>query len=208
MGAKLMAVLAEGAQGRVCLSANADMEAIARKADPTWKPDVEFFQQALGFRVGNYGMTKWSDLFTPRQLVALTTFGDLIAEAKAKNARDALAAGTTRRLQILGRRWHRSNAYSQAVSIYLGCALSRLATYKNTICHWNIKGGSVAQIFARQAISMSWDYMEVNPLEKMSGNWAGGIEWVSDVLNKFDSAMVVGALNNLDASKQDFLQGS
>ena len=54
---------------------------------------------------------------------------------------------------------------------------------------------------------MSWDYMEVNPLEKMSGNWAGGIEWVSDVLNQFDSAMVVGAAQQLDASKQELSTG-
>jgi putative DNA methylase len=96
-----------------------------------------------------------------------------------------------------------ATAYSQAVSVYLGCALSRLATYANTICHWNIKGGSVGQIFARQAISMSWDYIEVNPLEKMSGNWAGGVEWVSGVLSEFNSAMVMGAVQQLDASKQE-----
>ena len=54
-----------------------------------FKPDVEFFQQALGFRVGNYGMTKWSDLFTPRQLVALTTFCDLVQEAGERAQRAA-----------------------------------------------------------------------------------------------------------------------
>ena len=51
-------------------------------ARPEWTPDVSFYQQALGFRVGNYGMTKWSDLFTCRQIVALTTFCDLISEAR------------------------------------------------------------------------------------------------------------------------------
>jgi putative DNA methylase len=174
MGAKLMAVFAEGPQGRVCLSPTPTMEACAREAEPTWQPDIEFLQQALGFRVGNYGMTKWSDLFTPRQLVALTTFSDLITEARAKVLQDALAARLPDDSKSLAMGGVGANAYSQAVSIYLGCVLSRLATYANTICHWNIKGGSVGQIFARQAISMSWDYIEVNPLEKMSGNWAGG----------------------------------
>lgn len=120
MGAKLMAILAEGAQGRVCLSPTPNMEAIARKADPTWKPDVEFCQQALGFRVGNYGMTKWSDLFTPRQLVALTTFGDLIAEAKAKVLGDALASTLPDDSRPLVAGGIGANAYSQSVSIYLG----------------------------------------------------------------------------------------
>ena len=72
------------------LAPTAEQEAAARKAAPEWKPDVEFFQQALGFRVGNYGMTKWSDLFASRQLVALTTFSDLVAEAMGRVEGDAL----------------------------------------------------------------------------------------------------------------------
>jgi putative DNA methylase len=207
MGAKLMAVLAEGPRGRVCISPTPSMEMFARRAEPTWKPDVEFFQQALGFRVGNYGMTKWSDLFTLRQLVVLTTFSDLITEAKANVLNDALAARLPDDSRYLAAGGVGAIGYSQAVSIYLGCALSRLATYANTICHWNIKGGSVGQIFARQAISMSWDYMEINPLEKMSGNWAGGIEWVSDVLGKFKSTTVMGSAQQLDASEQELSAG-
>src|SRR5690606_20783050 len=62
---------------------------------------------------------------------------------------------------------------------------SRLASYNNANCVWNMQGGSVAQIFARQAIPMVWDYIEINPLEKMSGNWLGAIEWVSNVLSNW-----------------------
>jgi putative DNA methylase len=207
MGAKLMAVLAESPQGRVCLSPTTIVEDVVRKAAPTWKPDVEFSQQALGFRVGNYGMTKWSDLFTSRQLVVLTTFSDLINQARERAEKDAVAAGLHDDSTPLAHGGIGAIAYSQAISVYLGCALSRLATYANTICHWNIKGGSVGQIFARQAISMSWDYMEVNPLEKMSGNWAGGIEWVSDVLTQLDSSITVGSAQQLDASAQELSVG-
>ena len=96
MGARLMAIVAEGTRGRVYLAPTAEHEAAARKAKPEWKPDVEFFQQALGFRVGNYGMTKWSDLFTARQLVALTTISDLVRDACEQAKRAALAAGNGR----------------------------------------------------------------------------------------------------------------
>ena len=82
MGARLMAIVAEGDRGRVYLGPTPEHEAAVRKAKPQWMPDVEFFQQALGFRVGNYGMTKWSELFTARQLEALTTLSDLVGEAK------------------------------------------------------------------------------------------------------------------------------
>ena len=96
MGSRLMAIVAEGDRSRVYLPPIPEQEECARKAMPEWKPDVEFFQQALGFRVGNYGMTKWSDLFAPRQLVALTTFSDLVAEAMAHVEGDALEAQASR----------------------------------------------------------------------------------------------------------------
>ena len=99
MGARLMATVAEGERSRVYLPPTPEQEATAREAVPEWKPDVEFFQQALGFRVGNYGMTKWSDLFTPRQLVALTTFSDLVAEAMARVKHDTLGARASRPLK-------------------------------------------------------------------------------------------------------------
>lgn len=181
MGARLMAIVAESSQGRRYLDATPVHEEMARSEEPVWVPDVEFFQQALGFRVGNYGMSKWSDLFTRRQLVILSTVQNLIEEVRELVKADALANG-----QDLGRSLveggTNAQAYAEAISTYLGCALSRLATYNNTLCIWNMKGGSVAQIFARQTLSMSWDYIEINPLRKMSGNWIGGIEWVSDVV--------------------------
>lgn len=93
LGATLMAVIAEGPRGRVYVSPTKDIEQIAKEAKPSWKPDVAFFQQALGFRVGNYGMTKWSDLFTPRQLVGLTTFGDIIENIRENVRRASTEAG-------------------------------------------------------------------------------------------------------------------
>lgn len=207
MGARLMAIIAESQNGRVYLPPTEAMEAVARQVKPEWRPDVEFFQQALGFRVGNYGMTKWSDLFTDRQLVVLTTFSGLVQEARERVKRDAVARGLPEDGKPLAEGGTGPTAYSQAVSVYLGCALSRLASYNNTICHWNMKGGSVGQIFARQTVPMSWDYIEVHPLEKMSGNWAGGVEWVSDVLDEFVSKAARGSVYQLDAKTQDLSVG-
>jgi putative DNA methylase len=183
MKAQLMAIVAEGRRGRIYLPPNEEHEAIAAKATPRDVPDTDLPEQALGFRVQLYGMTKHRDLFTPRQLVALTTFSDLVGEARERVLADARQVGMPDDGKGLNDGDTGRMAYADAVSVYLGCALSRLASYNNTICYWNEKGGSIGQIFARQAIPMSWDFIESNPLEKMSGNWLGGIEWVSDVLN-------------------------
>ena len=93
IGARLMAIVAQGARRRVYLPPMEEQEHAARGAIPQWRPDVEFFQQALGFRVGNYGMTKWGDLFTPRQLAVLTTLSDLVADTMDRVRHDARAAG-------------------------------------------------------------------------------------------------------------------
>jgi putative DNA methylase len=184
MGARLMAVVAVGNGGRVYLPPTPEMAEPVRRAEPAWQPDVEFFQQALGFRVGNYGFSMWSDLFTRRQLAMLTAFSDIGLELRERIMGDAIAAGLAADNRGLDAGGTGPRAYAEAVSVYLGCALSRLASYNNTLCMWNMKGGSVGQIFHGQTISMNWDYIEINPLEKMSGNWAGGIEWVSDVLER------------------------
>ena len=95
MSARLMAIVAEGDRGRVYLAPTQEHEKRAGDAEPEWRPDIDFFPQALGFRVGNYGMSKWSDLFTARQLVALTSFSDLAQQARQCVQRDAVATGLT-----------------------------------------------------------------------------------------------------------------
>ena len=202
MGARLMAIVAEGARRRVYLSPTPEMEAVALSAKPHDPPETDLPAKALGFRVQEYGMTKWRDLFTPRQLVALTTFSDLVQEARERVKHDAIAAGLRDDAKLLPDGGIGAPAYGDAVSVYLGCALSRLASYNNSICHWNMKGGSVAQIFSRQAVPMSWDFIEVSPLQKMSGNWIGGIEWVSNVFANLEASLVPGWGSQADASKQ------
>jgi putative DNA methylase len=206
LGQKLMAVVAEGPRGRIYLSPTPEMEAAAATAEPTWKPSGDVPARLTGGTCVPYGLREWSSLFTSRQLVALTTFSELIEEARDLVKRDALVAGLSDDERPLAEGGLGAAAYSQAVSVYLGCALSRLASYNNTICHWNIRGGSVGGIFSRHAIPMSWDYIEVNPLAKMSGNWVGGIEWVSDVLAELLSGRA-GSAQQADASSQSLSRG-
>jgi len=80
MGTRLMAIVAEGARGRTYLSPTPEMESLAQCPTPVDVPDTELSKKALGFRVQEYGMKKWRDLFTPRQLIVLMTFSDLINE--------------------------------------------------------------------------------------------------------------------------------
>src|SRR5581483_468154 len=127
IGARLMAIVAEGERERVYLPPTEAMAAVAREAKPEWKPDIEFFQQALGFRIGNYGMTKWSDLFTNRQLKALTTFSDLVQETRDRVKSDAIAAGVPDGGQPLALGGRGADAYADAVATYCALAISKAA---------------------------------------------------------------------------------
>ena len=93
MGARMLAIVAEGSRGRVYLPPTAEHEAIARSAQPTWKPDQPMSRDTRDLVSGRgYGFFTWADLFTPRQLVALTTFADLVGEAIERVKRDYLRA--------------------------------------------------------------------------------------------------------------------
>ena len=164
MGAKLMAIVAEGARGRIYLSPTAAMENSARTAEAAWKPDVEFFQQALGFRVGNYGLTKWSDLFIPRQLAALAAFTDLISEVHEKIRYDAVSSGMSDDRRCFDAGGIEASAYADAVALLLGLGISKAADYNNTLCTWNSANQNIGHLFTKQAIPMAWDFPETTLL--------------------------------------------
>lgn len=179
MGQRLLAVVAESRFGRVYLSPTEEMETASRKAQPAWKPDIEFFQGALGFRIGNYGMTRWSDLFTPRQLVAMTTFSDLVAEARQQAKRDAIASGLHDDGIGLDKGGSGVTAYVDAIAVYLSFAVSRASDYWGRGAIWESGGMFIAHVFSRNALPMTWDYPEANPFSSGSGSWSQTcVDWI------------------------------
>jgi putative DNA methylase len=190
MGAQLMAVVAEGKNGRIYLPPEYGKQEAAYKAAPQWKPEGELFGKA---RVSAplYGMTKYADLFTSRQLTALTTFCDLIAEARAKAARDAEAAGMDEAS---------AKAYADAVSVYLAFAVDKLADYCSSICSWIAGRDTMRNTFARQAIPMVWDYAESNPFSGSTGGFLSCVEWCVRFLENVVSGKAGCAVQN-DAMK-------
>ncbi len=201
MGVRLIAIVAEGERGRVYLSPTEAMESVASEAKPEWKPDVEFFQQALGFRVGNYGMTKWSDLFSPRQLVALTTFSDLVHEVQPLAMRDAVAAGLPDDKKHLAEGGAGAMAYAEAVGMYLAFAVDKGANYWSTLCAWHQTRDGIVSTFGRQTVPMVWDYAEANPLSESSGNVLLGVEQASRMLQALGIGLPAFSLQE-DAGSQ------
>jgi putative DNA methylase len=203
MGARLMAIVADGERERVYLSPTAAMDAVALRAKPDWMPDVEFFQQALGFRVGNYGMTTWSDLFTPRQLVALTTYSGLVEEVRERVRRDAIAAGLPGDDKTFDKGGTGSQSHADAVVTYLALGVSKLADYNAALVQWSKARDQAVHVFGRQAVPMVWDYAEVNVFAGAAGDLIVSLAGISKVLESLSSD-AAGRSEQADASVQTF----
>ena len=176
LGVRLMAIVAEGHRGRVYLPADSEQQAAARRADPTWKPAVEISHWPGRTNVVEYGLTTFADLFTPRQLVALTTFSDLVPEARARVRRDAIAAGVSDDGIGLNDGGTGATAYSEAVGVYLALLINQVANHSSSVCGWNNVNTQMRSVFARQAIPMVWDYAESNLFCESSGSYANLFE--------------------------------
>jgi putative DNA methylase len=192
MGARLMAIVAEGERGRVYLSPASEHEAIVLQAKPSWYPDTEMPKKHRNFQPPVYGMNSLGDIFTSRQLVALTTFSDLVQEARERVRKDALAAGMPNNDCGLDEGGTTSTAYADAVVMYLGLSASKAADNNSTICSWmpGIKYEVIRNTFSRQAIPMSWDYAEANPFAASSGDF---YEQVKRALKVFDISLTTSS---------------
>jgi putative DNA methylase len=205
MGARLMAIVAEGDRGRVYLAPTPEHEAVAREAKPEWRPEVAISGSTQYLGVKPYGMDRFDQVFTNRQLVALTTFSDLVGEAMERIRRDALAVGLPNDAKRLQDGGTGAIAHADAVGVYLSFALSKQADLGSSLCAWEPIAQCPRHLFGRQAIPMVWDYAEGNPLGVSSGAWTVFVDGICKAFSKafeFIAGTARGFSQQADASAQ------
>lgn len=193
IGTRLMAIVVEGARGRMFLPPTDDHEAVA---DDSTLRDVA--EQARGtFLSGTtptramitggvcsaYGLSTWGSLFTTRQLIALTTLSGLVGEAVDQVRRDACQAGLPDDLTALRDGGTGAAAYAEAVATYLACVLDRMVYYGSSLTTWLPKDNALRDCMPRQALAMVWDFAEGNPFGKSSGDVTTCVNAVSNYLD-------------------------
>lgn len=189
-GEQLMAIVAEGKNGRAYLPPEEEHVRIAQSAKPDWIPEEEMNTKTPNLVSGRgYGITHWHELFTPRQLTALTTFSDLVKEARERVLADARLAGD-----------RDPQAYADAAATYLGMAVSRLSNRMSSLSFWDTGGEKTQQVFARQALPMTWDFVEANPLCNSTGSYINGFEYICSNLQQLIANVKAIAIQN-DATK-------
>jgi putative DNA methylase len=184
MGTRLIAVIADGHRGRVFLPPTREQEAAATEGKPDWKPEAGFVEDARAFTPCIYGINQWYQLFTDRQLVALTTFADLLVEVRERIRQDSLTGGMADDGKPLRDKGAKATAYAEAAAVYLAFALDKVADRGSTLGRWDPTPtqSGIINTFSRQALPMTWDYGESNPLGAASGNYVNGSLLVAKAL--------------------------
>jgi len=212
MSQRLMAVVAEGENSRVYLSPNPELEEITKLDQPEWIPDTETSGKCR-VNIGLYGMTTWDKLFTTRQIIALTTFSDLVMLARDRAKQDASRFGLTNDGLQINNGGTGADAYADAIATYLAFLVSKLADKGSTICTWDsgpstnrTSSGRSARVatvrvtFGRQALPMTWDFAEVNFFSDSVGSIDTVLNTLCIPLEYFPPNASQGCASQLNAS--------
>ena len=198
LGHRHLATVADGQHGRVFVAPDKLVEKIVTESVPAWKPEYELPDNPRYISPPLYGMRTYADLFTPRQLVALTTFSDLVGEVRLKVFQDALASGLPDDGKGIGDGGTGAKAYTESVATYLAFAVDKMTDTNTTLCTWQIDPPRLRATFGRQALPMTWDFAEANVFGDAAGDYQRCIGSLCEVLdNLVPSAS--GQVKQLDA---------
>ena len=202
IGARLMAIVAEGERCRVYLSPTDEHETIANQAKPDWKPETPLPDDPRNFWTLNYGLSKFGDLFTRRQLVALSTMSDLVLGVVGQCRQDAIAAGWKDDNKGIDQGGDGAKAYAEAIGVYLGFLVDQIANHSSSICGWNHPNTQMRSVFSRQAIPMTWDYAEANVFSDSSGSYTNLFDRQVRAFEALGGGTQDGHVFQADASNQ------
>ena len=179
----MIGVVAEGERRKIFLTpTDVDTQA-ALSTEPSRKPRGKLPNQALGFRLQNYGIIEWHQLFSERQLTTLNTFGTLLTEVHSQMMKDGA-----------------SNGYASAVCLYLSLAIGRLAESNCRSSWWQNSGDFVAPTFARQTLQMIWAFAEANVFSNSTQHWQAQAEWIAKVVGNLPVYANNGEVHQADAA--------
>lgn len=173
--AKLIAIVAEGTNGRIYLSATEEQEKIAVIEKPEDTPHQELAYDPRNIWTSNYGLDHFDDLFTNRQLKMLKTLIDLLPNLKKEIDNDV--RNTLKESMV--------ELYTTAIILYMALLIDRITDRGSSLCGWDVSREGIRNTFGRQAIPMTWDYAEVNPFSNSSGCIDNMLEWIVKAVQNF-----------------------
>jgi putative DNA methylase len=199
MSHRFMAVSVETPTGKAFIAASEISEPDFSNLAPS-APEADILHWSGCTNVVVYGMKTFQSLFNVRQQHALTTFSGLVVDCRSQIRKDAVKAGMKDDGIRLDKGGNGATAYADAVSVYLACAVGRVANYWNTLSSWESGGEFVKGAFTTHALPIVWDYGEINPLTDAGGSWVSALGWIARVIDLLPASAPGHALQ-LDAAK-------
>ena len=190
MSAQLMAIVVDAPGGRWYLPADPEHCSVLASLPVVDGPEEELANDPRNIWCIPYGLRRFCDLFTPRQLLALTTFSELVGTARTQ----VLADGGF-------------PEYADAVATYLAMAIDKMTDTNTCLCTWQVDPPRLRSTFGRQALPMTWDYAEANVFADAAGDYQRCVGSLCEVLDRLPVSNAGTAIQG-DVTTLDFPQGS
>ena len=182
IGEIMTAIVAEGDSGKLFLPPSDEHIQIAGSDSPKWRPRQAIIDTRKVSALV-YGMTHWHELFTERQLSALTTVNDLITDVRHQIAQDSA-----------------DDIYTEAVCTYLSLAVGRATDANSSFARWYNSNENIKGVFSRQAIPMLWDFPEANLFSTSTQNWMTHVDWIAKVVENLPISANSGEVYQADVT--------
>ncbi len=208
LGSRLIAVVAKAKSKRVFLPAIPAHEDAARSAQPKWRPEGELPSKLTGGSCYVYGLTQYADIMTERQLLAVTTYADLVREAGELAKMSALESGWSDDGRGIEDGGDGATAYGEAVATLLAFCVDKLLGTNTTICTWQVSPPRLRATFSRQALPMTWDFAEANPFGDAAGDFAKCVDSLARVVDELPAASTESIARQANAQDLSFPSGS
>ncbi|GIL16886.1 MAG: hypothetical protein BroJett040_06370 [Oligoflexia bacterium] len=182
LGSRMMTVVLKGDRGRVYISPTKEMEKLAEKLTPEWKPEVPISGSTQYVGVKPYGIEQFSELFSNRQIVMLDTLIQVIHGLHKQIEKDAVKFGMQDDHKQFSEGGNGATAYADAVVVYLTFVFSRVLHYSSNLCSWLLKDAAIRCTFNKQAFQMTWDFAEGNVFGSSSTEWGQCCEVVAKTI--------------------------
>lgn len=199
MSSQMMAVVAERRGGRIYVSPDDEQERAANVSHPEDYPSGEISGDRRALWTPLYGLTDFSDLFSNRQLTALTTLSDIVIDLGKTIENDAIKAGLPNDHIPLAENGNGALAYAQAVMVYLAFAVDRLADFSTAVSRWAVSNEKAMNCFNKQAIPMTWDFPEVNILGNSVGSVSQIVDYIASCIETIPNSTARGKAEQANA---------
>ena len=206
IGSQMMAIVAEWHNRRIYITPDEEQILAANCDKPDEYPDQSLPYEPRAIWCVNYGLNTYDKLFTNRQLVAMTTFNQIISDIQKTIEKDAIKAGMSNDHIPLSEGGVGARAYAEAVSVYLAFGISRMANSNNSLCRWTVNKTQVIPVFSRQGIPMVWDYAENNVFNNAAGDLRVALDNVSRAIEKLPYDSGEGSAIQHDAQTDNGLR--